>query len=816
MDFLDGIKNDYGWAWDNPGAIGDELLGLLPDRLKPAGTGFAQAPNTASPLVLDLDGDGVETSALGYGDGRSTTYFDMDNDGFAEPTGWATGGDGLLALDKNGNGKIDNQGEPFGNSATFADGFAALKALDSNADGKITSADAQWSKLRVWVDADKDGVTDAGELKTLADLKITQVNLNTTAQTNVYNNENAVSANSTFVMNGAARTVSDVWFRNDQMDTRFTGETTLNVKTLFLPTLKGFGNLKDLHVAMSGDAALLTLVENFAKNWSPARFTNAAALDADMKAILFKWAGVESVSPTSRGSYVDGQVIGFMEKLTGALFGGGTTILNPVGSNQGQMVTNSFEVAFSALKAQLIVQAGGQTLFDQPPSYDFVNGDIGGGVLGSAGIATLKAQAATVTDKLGYWKYVADFLLNVKGASEFTAAEESALDAAIKATAGSSYSWDSLVSLVPSPLTFSIVGTELCDYYVGGRSWDYHYGRGGNDILDGGEGNDTLYGEGENDVLAGGGGDDTLYGGKGNDTYVLSTGFGKDYVYDEGGTDTLKLDSAFSTENISLADSSSYNTMLIATAGTHEITISNQRYVGGANAIQFLQFQDGFKADLLTYKSWVWGATTAQTTNGTVNGDTILGRGGNDTINGNAGNDALHGGSGDDVVRGGDGNDTVHGGIGNDWLYGDAGNDTMFGFDGLDRQYGGAGDDTPYGDAGNDLLYGDDRLDKLYGGLGADIFVFRKDTAFKNIDVVNDFKTAELDRINVADILEGYNPATKAITDFVQLTTSGTNSLLFVDKDGGANGFVQVATISGVTGLTDETALKNSGLLIAA
>jgi hypothetical protein len=588
MDFLDGIKNDYGWALDNP----DAILGLLPDWLKPAGAGFGQASTLTSPLVLDLDGDGVETSALGYGDGRSTTYFDIDNDGFAERTGWATGGDGLLALDKNGNGKIDNQGELFGNSATYADGFAALKALDSNNDNKITSADAQWSKLRVWVDADKDGATDAGELKTLADLKITQINLNATAQSNVFNNENPVTASSTFVMNGGTRTMSDVWFRNDQTDTRFLGDYTLNVKTLFLPTLKGFGNLKDLHVAMSGNAGLLTLVENFVKNWSPSRLTNTALLDADVKAILFKWAGVESVSSTSRGAYVDGKIIAFMEKLTGEYFGGGTTPLNPGGPGQGEAVTKSFEMAFSAVKTQLIVQAGGDALFDQPPVYSLASGNIYGGVLGSAGIATLKTQAGTASDKLGYWKVVTDFLLNVKGASEFTSAERTALDAAIKATVGSSYSWDSLVSLVSSPLSLNVMGTEQSDYFVGGRGADNLAGRGGDDILDGGEerdtlnggdgndiltggggddwlyggkgndsldggeGKDSLYGEDEDDVLTGGGGDDTLYGGKGNDTYLFNTGFGKDYISDEAGSDVIKFGTGITASSLRFERSS--------------------------------------------------------------------------------------------------------------------------------------------------------------------------------------------------------------------------------------------------------------------
>jgi hypothetical protein len=137
------------------------------------------------PLVLDLDGDGVELSSLGFGLNASTTYFDIDNDGFAERTAWVRGGDGLLALDQNNNGKIDNQSELFGDSAIFADGFAALKSLDSNNDNKITSADSQWSRLRVWVDGDKDAVTDAGELKTLAALNITQINLNPVAHTNL-------------------------------------------------------------------------------------------------------------------------------------------------------------------------------------------------------------------------------------------------------------------------------------------------------------------------------------------------------------------------------------------------------------------------------------------------------------------------------------------------------------------------------------------------------------------------------------------------------------------------------------------------------
>lgn len=310
-----------------------------------------------------------------------------------------------------------------------------------------------------------------------------------------------------------------------------------------------------------------------------------------------------------------------------------------------------------------------------------------------------------------------------------------------------------------------------------------------NDTFKGNGGNDYIYAYAGNDILDGGSGADYLEGGSGDDTYVFNIGGGLDYISDASGMDTLKLGAGYTTENISLVDYSSYDTKIIGSAGVDEVQISNQLYTGATDQVEKLAFSDGFVADLLSYKSWIWGSTAAQTTAGTANADTIFGRGGNDTINGAAGNDALHGGSGNDTVRGGDGNDLVHGGIGNDSLYGDAGNDT---------------------------LYGDDGLDNLWGGTGADTFMFLKETAFKNIDVINDFSKTQLDKINISNLLQGYDPLTKSITDFVQITTSGADSILKIDADGGANGFVQIATIKGVTGLTDEAALVASGNLIAA
>jgi hypothetical protein len=112
-------------------------------------TNFRQAAATASPLILDLDGDGVETI-----DKSAGIHFDHDGNQLDETTGWVGKDDGLLVWERNGNGQIDDGSELFGNQTRIANGsqaangFAALSDLDSNHDGKIDAADAAFSHLR--------------------------------------------------------------------------------------------------------------------------------------------------------------------------------------------------------------------------------------------------------------------------------------------------------------------------------------------------------------------------------------------------------------------------------------------------------------------------------------------------------------------------------------------------------------------------------------------------------------------------------------------------------------------------------------------
>lgn len=132
----------------------------------------------ASPLVLDLDGDGVETLNID----SKPIYFDHNNDGFKERTGWADADDGILVRDLNGNGQIDHGGELFGNRTTILDefannGFDALRALDSNNDWQFNSADAAWNTVKVWKDSNSNAKLDSGELITLAQAKVASIDL---------------------------------------------------------------------------------------------------------------------------------------------------------------------------------------------------------------------------------------------------------------------------------------------------------------------------------------------------------------------------------------------------------------------------------------------------------------------------------------------------------------------------------------------------------------------------------------------------------------------------------------------------------------
>ena len=101
------------------------------------------------PLVIDYEGNGTELS-------DTKMRFDLDSDGTPDQIATLKKGSGFLALDKNGDGKINDGNELFGTKS--GDGFKDLSVYDSNGDGKIDKDDPIYDKLRIWTpDANGEG-----------------------------------------------------------------------------------------------------------------------------------------------------------------------------------------------------------------------------------------------------------------------------------------------------------------------------------------------------------------------------------------------------------------------------------------------------------------------------------------------------------------------------------------------------------------------------------------------------------------------------------------------------------------------------------
>jgi hypothetical protein len=136
-----------------------------------------------TPLVLSLRGGYHMTSPA------AGVSFDIDADGSAEEIAWTepNGDVGFLAIDRNGNGRIDSGAELFGDSTTLTNGvralngFEALADLDSNHDARIDKKDSSWPYLLLWFDTNHDGSSAATELVPIGKSGVTAISTDCTS-----------------------------------------------------------------------------------------------------------------------------------------------------------------------------------------------------------------------------------------------------------------------------------------------------------------------------------------------------------------------------------------------------------------------------------------------------------------------------------------------------------------------------------------------------------------------------------------------------------------------------------------------------------
>ncbi|MEY4768014.1 MAG: hypothetical protein RL637_653 [Pseudomonadota bacterium] len=770
---------------DNPLAL--ELDSSVIENVKQQVT---SAKSTSSPIILDLNNNGIETTGVKQG-----AYFDHANDGFAEQTGWVGANDGLLVRDINGNGKIDNGSELFGsetlleNGTKAANGFEALKALDGNGDHQINADDVAFTSLKIWIDSNGDGFSRAGELVSLTEAEITAIST-------AYANSDVVDAQGnahrqlgTYTRaDGSQAAAEDVWFAVDRTYSVATSWITIPDEMAGLPNLTGYGVVRDLQQALALDdgGSLNQLILNYKNE------TDEGQRHSLVNRIIYDWTDADSISPQSRGSYVDARQLVALEHFLGDSF-----YQTGWGANPGVTAGKKIAAAFTELSNSMTAQLEAQTQFSDLYQHVRWSWDDSSQTLQmdlTGVIAALQTQLNA--DSVSGLSLLDSFARNLKALGWANPAVWQSLTnglVAIQPNALEILQLAQLNTLTGSAENNRLDGTVADERLLGFGGDDVLNGQAGDDVLESGTGQDTIEAGAGNDVLMGGAGNDVLDGNAGSDIYSFQQGFGNDHIHQyDSATDAIDVVNFVDLmpTQISQVIRQGNDLSLITTNGD-ELTVDGY-FETAARRVDYFDFTDGEQWDLSSIKAHV-------DTLGTTGDDSLYGyTSGDNRIFGLEGNDDLHGNSGNDYLKGDDGNDLLYGQSGDDILNGCCGNDTL---------NGGMGNDTLVGGMGNDILT---------SGSGNDFFQLTsldKDS-ISDFSVIDDTIQLEndvfLQLTTIGQLNSSYfkiGTAASDNNDFI--IYNSVTGILFYDADGNNSGAaIQIA------GLTPNLALTITDFIV--
>ena len=735
----DGVIIDAMNAYNN----------FMKKKDKNKGPSSDKAEKMISPIIIDLDNDGIETVSVNDG-----VYFDHDNNSYIERTAWVGKDDALLVRDVNGNGTIDSGRELFGNNTQLSDGtfakngYEALEQLDENSDGIIDSKDSIWNELYLWKDNNKNGYTDQGELITLSEASIAAIKYTYQDSKYIDQNGNKHKQISEVIMDNGEHTVSaDVWFDTNNQNTYHIPTVDIRDDILRLPEISGMGNVTSLHESMNNDEEFTKLVKDFIAD--PKSHTK----DNLIEQIVYKWVGIEGTNETM-------QLVSFINNTTGTTFSQhASPIPGPAASTELKHELEKFE-KYTA--AQLLRQTEFALEFSTLElSYDDETHQLSlDTTLFESLIKSIEKSdlprslliRKIFSDVLAYNPELVD-MSNTIGIPELKIADKNHTNLVFHSNeAGNATSYylkpgfnsvtlediesktintstiylndfsstDAVYTKSSNNLVITLSNNEkitILEYFTtqnnrrynihfndkvvfqndiesmnlniyGTDAADYLSGWNNHEFLYGYGGNDSLYGKDGNDLLDGGDGDDSLYGEKGNDT--LNGGAGNDSLSGGDGTDTYIFSAGHGHDTVTDKASSTINRLVFE----------------GAQSARLLMKKDGYNLviqaygtdDAVTVKDFFYNADNSRFElvfdDRTMSMEELHAAG--FPVYGTEANDSLSGWDNADTLYGYGGNDSLYGKDGNDLLDGGAGNDRLIGGDGSDvyKFYEGHGQDT--------------------------------------------------------------------------------------------------------------------------
>ena len=519
--------------------------------LIPPGSGtpdMKPGENASCPLIIDMDGNGIKTISI-----NKNVFFDLDNNLFAESTGWVDKGDAFLVWDRDNNGVIDSGNELFGNHTRLSsgkkaeNGFAALAELDSNQDNIFDEKDEAWFKLQLWFDRNQNGISEAGELVKLSESGIKSINLS-------YNNTDHIDESgnhhrqrsSVSWKDGRKSEIADVWFDVNTAKAYSREEITISDEIKSMPNVIAFGTLLDLHSAMEKNKILKHVIQEYIDS-------NLEDRSYLINELVYEWAGVAQLASDSRGGYFDARKLAVLELLTGREFRQG----NEPNPNRNSAAV--LELEFKKFTDYVLAQIESKTIYKEVFSMDSFLINKNSGELefdwsrfNNKVTELIKAnnfieanRILSIVNNLG--AYNLNYLQVVNKNLEYLSSNNK-----------------EVASLIHSNV---ITGTST---------------------------NDILVGSDRDDVFIASRGKDTLEGKLGADTYIFAKGHGQDVIteydtYQSGKQDTLRFtdvnynDVRFRRENDDL--------ILFGYHGNDQITIRNF-YNNDYYQIENFQFAD--------------------------------------------------------------------------------------------------------------------------------------------------------------------------------------------------------------------------------